>query len=502
MTVTAFRVQNFMGFEDSGWIELRPITLLFGRNSSGKSALIRALLLLRQSLDSSPDSGALLFVKDDGYDFGDYREIVRDHGIDSDISFWFRIRFRKRGEVEPDDDSLLRAWDAINDFTVGRSAPVDTKPEDHILSIRLIIGQGRDSVPILKALDIYAQQGDIILSATRQNQSHHDAAPWTFSSELFDTSSQDDTSQFPDLWQYTEIFTQNGFLPWIRPLENTFRQIEEEAGDDAAAQLGDDFQNVWLTLRGIRRSLLLFLEKFDYLGPMRAAPQRFYYVAGQGSGTPERGRQFVRSLVKANPASLLAINTWLATAGFSYRADLQPLDERKTLYELRLQEVLDEQKAGVSANIREVGFGLTQMLPIIAQAVLAKPSDTLIIEQPELHLHPRAQAELADLFIAMARNGTRFLIETHSEHLLLRLRRRIAESSSAIISPNDLCYLRAHDLRACFIDRTEGRSSVETIQIDEKGKMSSPPGFRGFFADDLHELAMLNQAILGSNSGV
>jgi Uncharacterized conserved protein len=502
MTVTAFRVQNFMGFEDSGWIELRPITLLFGRNSSGKSALIRALLLLRQSLDSSPDSGALLFVKDDGYDFGDYREIVRDHGIDSDISFWFRIRFRKRGEVEPDDDSLLRAWDAINDFTVGRSAPVDTKPEDHILSIRLIIGQGRDSVPILKALDIYAQQGDIILSATRQNQSHHDAAPWTFSSELFDTSSQDDTSQFPDLWQYTEIFTQNGFLPWIRPLENTFRQIEEEAGDDAAAQLGDDFQNVWLTLRGIRRSLLLFLEKFDYLGPMRAAPQRFYYVAGQGSGTPERGRQFVRSLVKANPASLLAINTWLATAGFSYRADLQPLDERKTLYELRLQEVLDEQKAGVSANIREVGFGLTQMLPIIAQAVLAKPGDTLIIEQPELHLHPRAQAELADLFIAMARNGTRFLIETHSEHLLLRLRRRIAESSSAIISPNDLCYLRAHDLRACFIDRTEGRSSVETIQIDEKGKMSSPPGFRGFFADDLHELAMLNQAILGSNSGV
>jgi len=502
MTVTAFRVQNFMGFEDSGWVELRPITLLFGRNSSGKSALIRALLLLRQSLDSSPDSGALLFVKDDGYDFGDYREIVRDHGIDSDISFWFRIRFRKRGEVEPDDDSLLRAWDAINDFTVGRSAPVDTKLEDHILSIRLIIGQGRDSVPILKALDIYAQQGDIILSATRQNQSHHDAAPWTFSSELFDTSSQDDTSQFPDLWQYTEIFTQNGFLPWIRPLENTFRQIEEEAGDDAAAQLGDYFQNVWLTLRGIRRSLLLFLEKFDYLGPMRAAPQRFYYVAGQGSGTPERGRQFVRSLVKANPASLLAINTWLATAGFSYRVDLQPLDERKTLYELRLQEVLDEQKAGVSANIREVGFGLTQMLPIIAQAVLAKPGDTLIIEQPELHLHPRAQAELADLFIAMARNGTRFLIETHSEHLLLRLRRRIAESSSAIISPNDLCYLRAHDLRACFIDRTEGRSSVETIQIDEKGKMSSPPGFRGFFADDLHELAMLNQAILGSNSGV
>jgi len=61
-----------MGFEDSGWIELRPITLLFGRNFSGKSALIRALLLLLQFLDSPPDNGALLFVKEGGDDFGDF----------------------------------------------------------------------------------------------------------------------------------------------------------------------------------------------------------------------------------------------------------------------------------------------------------------------------------------------------------------------------------------------------------------------------------------------
>lgn len=182
--------------------------------------------------------------------------------------------------------------------------------------------------------------------------------------------------------------------------------------------------------------------------------------------------------------------------GVPYRLDLQPLDERKTIYELRLQEVLDEQGAGVSANIREVGFGITQMLPIIAQAVLAKPGNTLIIEQPELHLHPRAQAELGDMFIAMTRSSTNFLIETHSEHLLLRFRRRIAESSSAMISQDDLGYLKADDLRAYFVDRTEGHSRVKGIEADEIGKMSSPPGFRGFFADDLHELAMLNRAIL------
>jgi predicted ATPase len=121
MTVTAFRVQNFMGFEDSGWIELRPITLLFGRNSSGKSALIRALLLLRQSLDSSPDSGALLFVKDDGYDFGDYREIVRDHDVGQDVLCWFKLQI-----VASEDTPAIRklVLDAIYDL-VGH--PLDTE---------------------------------------------------------------------------------------------------------------------------------------------------------------------------------------------------------------------------------------------------------------------------------------------------------------------------------------------------------------------------------------
>ena len=98
MTVEAFRIQNFMGFEDSGWIELWPITLLFGRNSVGKSAILRALLLLKQSLDYPPEVGPLWFVKDDGYDFGDYIELVRDHEP-KPISFWFRCRFRRTASI-------------------------------------------------------------------------------------------------------------------------------------------------------------------------------------------------------------------------------------------------------------------------------------------------------------------------------------------------------------------------------------------------------------------
>lgn len=78
MTVKAIRLENFMAFADTGWIELRPITLLFGRNSSGKSTIIRALRLLRQSLNT-PSGRPLRFVDNNGVDVGSYQQIVHSY---------------------------------------------------------------------------------------------------------------------------------------------------------------------------------------------------------------------------------------------------------------------------------------------------------------------------------------------------------------------------------------------------------------------------------------
>lgn len=501
MTVTAFRMQNFIGFEDSGWIELRPITLLFGRNSSGKSALIRALLLLRQSLDSEQGGGALLFVKDDGYDFDDYAELVKDHEVAKDMSFWFKIAFQRRSDAQGEEVYLNEALESINDFIVSGSVLVGERPDTQTLTVRLVVGQNIKGSTELRGVELLDQYGNIVLRADKPENGVSEA--WTIATDLFELS--DPQSSFSELWQHIEIFSRYGLLPWIRPLDNIYRQVEEETFQkieeevikpDEVMFFGEDFQNIWTILRGIRVSLSTFLEKIDYIGPSRASPRRFYYVAGQRAVSLERGRNFVRNLVQANAEILKSINTWLKAAGMSYRLELQSLDDRKRLYELRLQELSGEQERRFSANISEVGFGVTQMLPIITQAVLAQPGDTLIIEQPELHLHPRAQAELTDLFIAMSRRGLRFLIETHSEHLLLRLRRRIAETTAGMISDSELTHMKSDKLQAYFIDRVDDSSTAEPVIIDGQGKMSSPSGFRGFFADDLQELASLNQAIL------
>jgi AAA15 family ATPase/GTPase len=85
MAVTAIRLYNFMSFRDTGWLELRPLTLLFGKNSSGKSAIIRALLLLRQSLDAPPEDGPLIFAAEDGLNLGSFDRMIHGRTLYEDV---------------------------------------------------------------------------------------------------------------------------------------------------------------------------------------------------------------------------------------------------------------------------------------------------------------------------------------------------------------------------------------------------------------------------------
>ena len=494
MTVEAFRIQNFMGFEDSDWIELRPITLLFGRNSVGKSAILRALLLLRQSLDSPPEVGPLWFVRDDGLDFGDYAEMVRDHEPKRDFSFWFRCRFRRNGGTLYSE----RVLDALNDLTIPSLSGTIEAPIQATMSVRLLYGlcQG---VPGLKAIDLYDAQGDIILSGTRHEAARGGRSNWTFESAFYDLAHQPE----PNLWPYMEMFTATGFLPYIRPLESKLTQAEEDEPGEGA--LGVPFHVMWLLLRGLRHSITAFLQGLNYLGPLRAEPQRFYYVPGQGQTLAPRGQHTVRHLLREGQRAVDQVNDWLATSGLKVQLQLSALDSRKTLYELRLvdAEVRADGKP-LTVNIREVGFGLTQVLPIIVQAILSHRGATVMIEQPELHLHPRAQAELGDLFIATAQSGVFCILETHSEHLLLRLQTQIAKTTvGQILKDQPRRALLPDQVSIYFANRKSGISTLARIEIGPYGDLlSTPEGFEDFFSDDALETATrMRIRLTGSRKG-
>jgi predicted ATPase len=153
--------------------------------------------------------------------------------------------------------------------------------------------------------------------------------------------------------------------------------------------------------------------------------------------------------------------------------------------------VLTRKGSGVRVNLADAGTGLSQVLPILVQCALderrgAHSAPALqIIEEPEMHLHPGAHAELADLYLSTAQaTGTQFLIETHSETLLLRLRRRIAERKY----PADM-------LAVYVVEQTDGVSVIRRVGVDELGDLGDEWP-EGYFSQDYNEVRALASAQL------
>jgi hypothetical protein len=141
-------------------------------------------------------------------------------------------------------------------------------------------------------------------------------------------------------------------------------------------------------------------------------------------------------------------------------------------------------KSGNTLGFQDVGSGISYVLPIITSLWCKKLS---LIEQPELHLHPKAQCELADVFIASLNLGNASVIESHSEHILLRLGRRIRETTNGYLLPNEL-KLSPDDVNIYYFDpQPNGSTSVKKIRLDKQGElMDRWPG--GFFSERDREL--------------
>jgi predicted ATPase len=147
------------------------------------------------------------------------------------------------------------------------------------------------------------------------------------------------------------------------------------------------------------------------------------------------------------------------------------------LFELRLVD--RRRKTDVDVALSDVGFGISQLLPFVVQS-LASQRQTISIEQPEVHVHPRLQADLGDLLIAGIQHPRRhrFIVETHSEHLILRLLRRIREAHDGSL-PQGHPGLRPDDLSVLYLERGEGGSVVHQLRVDETGEFVDrwPKGF-------------------------
>jgi predicted ATPase len=159
---------------------------------------------------------------------------------------------------------------------------------------------------------------------------------------------------------------------------------------------------------------------------------------------------------------------------------LKAVDDERTLYQFRVKAT----SAATEVLLPDVGFGVSQILPVLVNCAILPEGSTLLLEQPEIHLHPFAQAALADVLIEAIKNQRlQIIVESHSEHLLRRIQRRIARE---VIDPDDVA------LYFCHVEN--GSSAVEALEVDAYGNIKNWP--KDFFGDEMGELGDMTVAAM------
>ena len=219
-----------------------------------------------------------------------------------------------------------------------------------------------------------------------------------------------------------------------------------------------------------------------YLGPLREHPRpRYTWDGDHPKGIGQEGEKAISALLSGRIRHLSIdeqIVSWLQRLELIHSYNLHPASDTGKDYEFLVKKYKD----GPEVRLTDIGFGVSQVLPVLILCYYAPEGSILILEQPEAHLHPKVQSELADVLIDVVKNrNVQIILESHSAHLLHRLQRRIAEEQ---ISADDTAFY--------FCQINEGTSEIERLKVDEYGNIRNWP--QNFFGDDMGDLVEKTKA--------
>jgi len=451
--ITNLQAENFKSWSDTGAIRMAPLTGLFGTNSSGKTALLQVLLMLKQTVESVDRSRVLHTGDERTYvDLGTFYDVMHGHGLPGVIKLsleWTLPRPLRILDPEKPVDQTL--------FSIKE------------LAFETMVEGTTDSVSVLKF-------------EYRFTSRDHE---YRFGMQRKDPEPTDNRTEYELIAEGYDMKRTRG-RAWPLP-----QPVKSYGFPD---QVNAYYQNAGFLSLFVLAFEQLF-QNLYYLGPLREYPHRSYVWAGEKpQDVGRRGELAVHALLAARKLGKTIsrgkarhrqtveerVAEWLRNLGMIDTFDLRQIAENRKEYEVRVRR----SPTASEVLITDVGFGVSQILPVLVLCYYAPEHSTIILEQPEIHLHPAVQAGLADVFVdAIKTRHVQIILESHSEHLLRRLQRRIAEEALA------------HDDAALYFIATEGgQSRLQPLHLDLFGNIMNWPA--GFFGDEMEDLVAMSEAEL------
>jgi len=528
--ITQVSLRNVRLFADeTRTFRLAPLTVFCGSNSSGKSTILKIFPLLRQSQgirESAEEESGKLRFKGTQVDLGNYSSLVSHNEITRHIHLGIRVnsqmsqhllalltfvKQKRTGEFTPEnlpDDPVNYELDCSFEFfgePPDRATPPSAKPD------KLATGG------LLKASFAIIVKGEVLLpwSVEKLEAVTDKPSPnpftgeatqrlykFSFPSQFFETTGMAEQilAQESDRPEDTTLIAiLRGLLPTALVADPKPEPTNPPAESEHNWQRWPLPPIIDWQFEHFKNALL----NIHYVAPLRS-PGKRYYVADldvtpgmdpTGEFLPyilrdKRTTQVVNALPNSlgtpKEQSLAeALGGWLR---YLRTGSFTGVETKQTEFDLATAEILVELKLksvgqGHKHSLADSGFGYSQIVPVLVRGLLVPPDGTLIVEQPELHLHPALQVRIADFFLAMASVGKQVILETHSEHLVNALRVKAAEDTDNKI--HQLC-------KIYYLSTDSDTPQVHDLSVQPDGSLNEWP--ESFFGEALSLSGRLLQA--------
>ncbi|SDL52331.1 AAA ATPase domain-containing protein [Glycomyces sambucus] len=426
MAIDRITVQGYKALKDPQSIEIRKLTINAGVNSSGKSSMMQPLLLLKQTIEAPYDPGPLLL---DG----------------PNVSVTEIPQILSKGQSESS---------RVSSFSIG----IASGPN----SVRVKFGKSSKNDLKVQEFELRSDSDSEPSYTLRESLTHKQIEALLSGKRIKRIENV--------LKHFREIDEKNSSLRLEVSRERWALAITAQIGTgNRRFKMGNiaDFMYEDFSTQKIEQDL----SRIIHLPALRGNPERTYRTAAVEGTYPGQFHDYAAGIISAwknreVTEKLDRLRKGLEKLGLSWKVEARRIDD--TRVELVVGRLPRARQGGAHdlVSIADVGFGVSQTLPVIVALIAASPGQMVYLEQPEIHLHPRAQYEFGDLIVESVLRGVRVIVETHSDLLIRAIQTKIAQG---VLAPADVC------LNWFGRDPITGFTKVDTAMLEPDGSFGDWP---------------------------